>query len=139
MSHCIEWRHDGRRVLLPVLLFPPKPSIDLTGFEAIALVDTGSTTSGITPRVARGLGLLKRGKRPLGSARGEGQVERYLFRVRLRPPSDTPRFPYVFDDVSGFELVESFQFDALVGMDVLGQCDFEMHRDRRCRLGFGDA
>jgi hypothetical protein len=109
----------------------------LRGFEAAALLDTGSTTSAITPRVAQKLKLTPRGKRPLGSAQGEGQAERYLFRVGLRAPSEQPAFPYVFADVSGFELAEAFSLDALLGMDVLGQCDFAMDRRGLCRLSFG--
>src|SRR3954470_6120411 len=70
MSHCIEWRHHGRRILLPVIILPPTPSTDLTGYQGPALLDTGSTTSGIVPRVARYLALPRRGKRPLGSAQG---------------------------------------------------------------------
>jgi hypothetical protein len=122
---------------LPVVILPPTPSTDLTGYDGMALVDTGSTTTGITPRVARHLSLPKRGKRPLGSAQGEGQAERYLFRVGVQPPSDGPSFPYVFDDVIGFELAETFQFDALLGMDLLRQCDFAIFRPGGCRLVFG--
>ena len=137
MSHRIEWRHDGRRILLPVIILPPTPSTDLTGFEGTALVDTGSTTSGLTPRVARALALTRRGKRPLGSAQGEGQAERYLFRVGVRPATQSPTFPYVFEDIVGFELSETFQFDALLGLDVLKQCDFAIFRTGICSLGFG--
>ena len=139
MSLSIEWRHDGRRIVLPVTLLRPTPATDFTGYDGLALLDTGSTTSGITPRVVRTLDLRRRGKRPLGSAQGEGQAERYLFRVGLKPDADEmmPRFPYVFDDIVGFELVESFQFDALLGMDILRQCDFSMDRDASCRLAFG--
>lgn len=137
MSHSIEWRHDGRRILLPAVILPPAPFANLAGFEATALLDTGSTTSGVTPRVAELLKLTKRGKRPLGSAQGEGQAERYLFRVGLHLSRNQPAFPYIFEDVSGFELAETFVFDALLGMDILGQCDFEMRRDGRCRLAFG--
>jgi hypothetical protein len=137
MSHRIEWRSDGRRILLSVLILPPTPSIDLTGYEALALLDTGSTTSGVTGRVARALALTRRGKRPLGSAQGEGQAERYLFRVGVRPNVQAPAFPYVFDDIVGFELADSFQFDALLGMDVLRQCDFSMSRTGDCALSFG--
>jgi predicted aspartyl protease len=109
----------------------------LTGFEATALVDTGSTTTGITPRVAARLGLAQRGKRPIGSIQGEGQAERYIFRVALTLLEAAPSFPYVFDDVEGFELREGFQPDALLGMDLLKQCDFTMDRFGRCRLSFG--
>ena len=103
------------------------------------MLDTGSTTSGITQRVARALNLVRRGKRPLGSAQGEGQAERYLFRIGLPAsgPADAPRFPFIFEDVEGFELVDSFRLDALIGMDVLNQCDFQTGRDGLCRLTFG--
>lgn len=50
---------------------------------------------------------------------------------------DGPAFPFVFEGVSGFELAETFQLDALLGMDVLGQCDFSMDRAGLCRLQFG--
>jgi predicted aspartyl protease len=105
--------------------------------EADALLDTGSTTSAITPRIAKELGLRQLGKRPLGSAQGLGQAERYLFRIRLRTPADVPTFPFLFDEVSGFELSDSFQLDALIGMDILKQCDFSMSRTGTCTLTFG--
>lgn len=137
MSQCIEWRHDGRRLVLPVVILPPEPTSILTGVEADALLDTGSTTSAITPRIAKELGLRQLGKRPLGSAQGLGQAERYLFRVGLRTPADVPTFPFLFDEVSGFELSDSFQLDALIGMDILKQCDFSMSGTGICSLTFG--
>jgi predicted aspartyl protease len=137
MSHCIEWQHDRRRILLRVIILAPAPSTDLTGFEATALVDSGSTTTGIAPRVAKRLELARRGKRPIGSIQGEGQAERYIFRVGLALPDSSPSFPYLFDDVEGFELKEGFQPDALLGMDILSQCDFTMDRSGRCKLTFG--
>ena len=103
-------------------------------------MDTGATTSGITPRVAQHLDLPARGERPLGSVRGEEQAERYLFRVGLvsaREPDDPPSYPFLFEDVVGFELRHHFQFDALLGMDGLSQCDFATHRGGRCRLVAG--
>jgi predicted aspartyl protease len=135
----IEWRSDRRRLLIPVAILAPAPANDLTGMAVTALVDTGSTTTGVTRRVAEELGLVGRGKRPLSSAQGEGQAERYLFRVGLTPSCEegVPAFPYIFDEVIGFELTNSFQFDALLGMDILGQCDLDLHRDGRCRLRFG--
>jgi predicted aspartyl protease len=135
----IEWRSDRRRLLIPVAILAPAPANDLTSVAARALVDTGSTTTGITKRIAEQLGLLGRGKRPLSSAQGEGQAERYLFRIGLMPIGEegVPAFPYIFDEVIGFELTNSFQFDALLGMDILCQCDLELYRDGRCRLRFG--
>ncbi len=135
----IEWRSDRRRLLIPVAILAPAPAEDLTSVSAQALVDTGSTTSGITRRIADRLGLVGRGKRPLSSAQGEGQAERFLFRIGLIPDAadGAPAFPYVFDEVIGFELTNSFQFETLLGMDILAQCDLELRRDGRCRLAFG--
>ena len=140
MSRSIDGRHDRRRIILPVLILKPTPSFDLSGYQAQALLDTGSTTTGITPRVARSLCLARRGKRPIGSAQGEGQAERYLFRIGFHvvsPAPSDPTFPFVFEDVIGFELAENFMFDALIGMDILSQCDLQMERCGGWTLSFG--
>jgi hypothetical protein len=136
----VEWPRDPRRNLLPVLILRPFPTTDLSGHPATALVDTGSSVSGVAARLAQVLNLQRLGKRPLVSAQGEGQVERYAFRIGIEAGpslSGAPSFPFVFEEVIGIELTNGFEFDALLGMDILGQCDFEMHRDRRCVLRFG--
>jgi hypothetical protein len=136
----IEWRREPRRILLPVLILAPYPVTDLTGIEGRALVDTGSSISGVALRIAEALNLKGLGKRPLNSAQGLGQVQRYAFRVGLRPDaasSGGPSFPFVFEEVIGIELTNAFEFDSLLGMDILSQCGFEMLRDGRCRLSFG--
>jgi hypothetical protein len=46
-------------------------------------------------------------------------------------------FPFVFDEVIGIELTNALEFDALIGMDLLGRCDFAMTRDGSCSLRFG--
>ena len=138
MSHRIDWQRERRRILLPVLILPPYPVTDLTGIDAIALIDTGSTVSGIARDIARSLNLAGRGKRPLKSAQGEGQVERFAFRLGLRPdPAGSNAFPFVFEEVIGIELTNAFEFTALIGMDILGQCDFRSERDGRCSICFG--
>lgn len=105
----------------------------------MALVDTGATASGVTGRVIDALGLDRLGKRPLGSAQGEGQAERCSFRIALFPTDAlaAPTFPYIFEPVIGFELANSFTFDALIGMDILRQCDLTMDRSGHCSLCFG--
>ena len=65
---------------LPVSVTRAAPVNDLSSVSALALLDTGATTSGITSRIVDALGLLGMGKRPIGSAQGDGQAERYLFR-----------------------------------------------------------
>ena len=135
----VSWRHNGRQPLFNVTILPPAPTTDLRGASDVALLDTGSTSSGITRRLAESLGLVGRGKRPIASAHSESQVEHYWFRVALQPDSvdSAPTFPFVFEEVVGFELRNAFQFQILIGMDILRQCDLTMTRDHRCLLQFG--
>jgi hypothetical protein len=136
----IEWQREPRRILVSAIALAPFPITDLTGIDVKALVDTGSSVSGVARGVAEALNLKGLGKRPLTSAQGEGQVERYAFRIGFWPcrdDSSEPRFPFVFDEVIGIELTNAFQFTALIGMDILSRCDFEMRRDVSCRLAFG--
>jgi hypothetical protein len=136
MSHRVEWQREHRRILLPVVVLAPYPVTDLTGIEATALIDTGSSVSGLAMDLARSLGLVGLGKRPLKSAQGEGQIERYAFRVGLMSATSNA-FPFVFEEVIGIELTNAFEFNALIGMDILAQCDFRSARDGRCSLTFG--
>jgi Aspartyl protease len=133
----IALRHDRRRVVLPVIIAKPTLESALDGRDAIALVDTGSTTSGVRLDLAQSLGLPKRGRRPMSGVGGEAQLERYLFRLAVRPDGDRPAFPFVFDDVIGFELLATFGYDALIGMDILSQCDLSIRRDGSASLSFG--
>lgn len=138
MSNRIEWGHERRKILLPVLILAPFPVTDLTGAEATALLDTGSTTSGISTKLAQSLKLVGLGKRPLMSAQGQGHAERFAFRVGLKPDrNEMNAFPFVFDEVIGIELNNALEFSALLGMDILGQCDFRMDRNGFCSLQFG--
>lgn len=76
----------------------------------------------------------------MGGIGGEQQVERYLFRIGLDSDGDTndaPQFPFVFEDVEGFEMRNGFAFDVLLGMDILHQCDLTLDRTRTARLTFG--
>jgi hypothetical protein len=137
----IEWVREPRRILLPVLVLAPFPITDLSGVRGRALMDTGSTVSGVSTAVADALGLARLGKRPLTPAQGQGQVERLAFRIAFDTASpaasEARSFPFVFEEVVGIELTNAFEFDLLLGMDILRQCDFSMTRDGRCRLSFG--
>ena len=136
----VEWRRERRRVVLPVQVLAPFPSTELSGVDACALIDTGSSVSGISLALASSLGLGGLGKGPLKSAQGEGQVERYAFRIRLAPgeiQAGALGFPFIFEEVIGIELTNAFEFNALIGMDILSQCDFQMSRTGECRLSCG--
>jgi hypothetical protein len=132
----IEVRGNGRRILVPTLIFTPDQN-DLRSVETTALLDTGATASGITAEIADRLELRGMGKRPMGSARGVDQVQRFLFRLGLQPDDASGAFPYVFEPVLGFEITPGSSFDALIGMDLLEQCQLVLERGRRCVLTFG--
>jgi len=139
MSQRIDWQREHRRILLPIIVLAPYPVTNLTGVEATALIDTGSSISGVAFTIAEALNLVGLGKRPLKSAQGEAQVQRYAFRIGMRPNglANGAAFPFVFEEVIGIELTNAFEFNALIGMDILGLCDFSAARDGRCSLVFG--
>ena len=140
MPRTIEWRHDGRRLVVPVIIYPPLTGTTFEGVAGTALIDTGSTTTGINARVARRLGLRSIGKRLVSTVGGEKQIDRYIFRIGLEgraTDNDGPVFPYIFEEVDGFELLDSFSFDALLGMDILRQCELLIAPGNRCCLRFG--
>lgn len=136
----IELNRSNRRILVPITLLPPDTGVIVQGIAGHALLDTGATTSGIKTSVAGRLGLSATGKRPLLSAHGEAHAHRYIFRIALAPdaaPDEPPRFPYVFPETDGFELKDSFSYDAILGMDILSRCDLTLNRNGTGRLAFG--
>jgi hypothetical protein len=134
----IEWRCDRRRIVLSILILKPAPTSDLTHYEVSALLDTGANVSGVATHIAKTLDLPGIGRRPLMSAQGLGQAKRFLFRVGLKQPgSDAATLPFIFEETMGFELIDGTNLDAVLGMDVLSQCDLELRRDGTCRLSFG--
>lgn len=140
MSRTIEWRHDGSRLVVPVIVYPPQTGTTFEGIAGQALIDTGSTTTGVTARIADQLGLRSIGKRLISTVGGEKHIDRFIFRVGLEgqaADSDAPTFPYIFEEVVGFELLDSFSFDVLLGMDILRQCELLIAPGNRCRLTFG--
>ncbi|WP_439540176.1 aspartyl protease family protein [Sphingomonas sp.] len=140
MSRTIEWRHDGSRLVVPVIVYPPLTGTRLDGVPGNALIDTGSTTTGVTGKIAQKLGLRSTGKRLISTVGGEKHIDRYIFRIGLdghAADDDAPTFPYVFEEVVGFELLDSFSFDVLLGMDILRQCELLIAQGNRCRLRFG--
>lgn len=92
----IEWRREPRRILLPCIILRPYPEVDHEGLEATALIDTGSSVSGIGGKITTALGLSQLGKRPLKSAQGEGQAERYAFRIGLHPDQQGHDGPHMY-------------------------------------------
>lgn len=140
----LELRRKANRFLLPVAVLRPGDPTDLTYFDAIALLDTGATKSGIGPRPIAELGLESSGKSRLRSATDEVFVDYYLFRLGLYTteqivaetvgPGD---LPFIFEELNGFSWSKPGDFDVILGMDVLSLCDIHLTRNGRCRLIFG--
>lgn len=141
----LRWSTRGNRILVDVVVLNAGDPNDLTSFPAVALLDTGATVSGIGPRMISGLGLESYGKNRLKSATDELFVSYYLFRLGLHGSdgeaagagADAPRLPYIFDDLDGFSWSRHAEFDVILGMDVLRQCDLSMDRSGHCSLRFG--
>jgi hypothetical protein len=139
----LSFAHDGRRVLLEIAVLKPGGWEDFAWIPATALLDTGATVSGLGAPLIRKLGLLSYGKRVLKSAGDEAPVPYFMFRLGLFPdqsgPLADPRVPFVFADLDGFGWTRDADFEAILGMDVLRQCDLQMDRSGRGRLAFGHA
>lgn len=63
-------------------------------------------------------------------------VDYFLFRIAFKAGLSANGLPYVFAETDGFSWVEPKQFDVILGMDVLSQCDFRMDRSGRWQLTF---
>lgn len=111
--------------------------MDLTYQRYTALLDTGATSSWVTPRVISDLNLVELGRETVSVATEERVTSTYLFRVGLFPDvSLVSGLPFVFPDITGFRLAHRVGFDLLIGMDVLKRTDFRLMRDGSWRLEF---
>ncbi len=131
----LEWRHDRRRIQLPLSVLKPFPPSALTSVDATALLDTGATISGVSRWIMKSLNLPTIGKRPISTANGLLQTDHVAFRIGIR--DDREALPFVFDDVMGFTFADTQSFDVVLGMDILNGCDLRILRDGTCRLAFG--
>ena len=137
----IAWRHNGRQIVIPAAILRAENPADLSFERVIALVDTGATSSGIMPQVVEALDLKPHGKRLVKAAHGEAMSDTFVFRIGLFPDrldnAGQPILPYIFDAVMGLRFGPSEHFEAIIGMDILSQCDFSVTRNRHCHLAFG--
>jgi hypothetical protein len=137
----LSWRAGGNRILIDLVVLRGGDPADMTSIPARALLDTGATVSGIGPRIVQALDLSSHSKKRLKSATEEAFVDYYLFRIGFHVGNadlgDALQLPFVFDASDGFSWARSADFDVILGMDVLKQCDFTRDRTGRCTLRFG--
>jgi gag-polyprotein putative aspartyl protease len=131
----LKGRHDGRKILLPVAILRSDNPTDLTHVRGTALLDTGATTSALSPQIIEQLNLQTFEKRPLIVATEDRLVDYYLFRIGFFIEGNP--LPYVFAETDGFGMRTSNSFDVILGMDVLRQCDLNIGRSGSWELTFG--
>lgn len=125
----VEGQHDRRRILLPVAVLRSDNPLDLTHCVYTGLLDTGATSSWISPKVITDLGLVELMKERVSFAMNEQMATVYLFRLGLFAGQPLPGgLPYVFAETRGFKLNQRDDFDVILGMDILSQGDFTMKR-----------
>jgi hypothetical protein len=106
----------------------------------LALLDRGATSSAIGPRIISELKLEPYMKDLLVVATEERMVDYYLFRLGLfcdQSLDTAPAPPYIFAEISGFGMQDSRDFEVILGMDVLKQCDLRLDRSGIWELQFG--
>ena len=90
----------------------------------------------MTSRVAEALALPSLGKKPVQTAGGMIQTERYAFRIGFYP--DDAAYPHTLDGTFyGIGLADSDSFQIIAGMDVIGRNHLELHRDGTSIFRFG--
>lgn len=142
----VEWRHNKKSLLLPVVIFPGYHSLNPSeSLRVDGLVDTGATGTGIRRDLAEKLTLRAKGQRRVNTANGLIWATEYIIRLGFVPGNyDDPYFspdaqqPYVLEaELIGFELSPSFSYPILVGMDVICSGDLSIRRDGTARFEFG--
>lgn len=124
----------GRKAIVEIVLSDFDPGVAITGGAGIAayrgLIDTGASISSLTRSIVFSRGLNKRGKIDVDSA--SGQFRHSLFLVSLgfvTNSMERGRSVFMLEEpVQVIDVADNSAFDAIIGMDVLERCDFEMNR-----------
>ena len=133
----------GRQLLVTILVskFGPLESFQPVAVEA--LIDTGATRSGVCPSVVDQLELPQIGTVPLESATDDRLVPLFFCWMAIDPSITEPSrelgapSPHFFGAMEALGLRQSRSFEAILGMDVLSQCDLHLERSGFCTLRFG--
>ncbi len=91
----------------------------------------------MTATLAAGLGLPKRGKRVVIGARGENMHALLDFDIGFLIARDPTELRFLDGIIQGMDWGGHPEFDVLLGMDVLSQCELSSRRDRSFTLVVG--
>jgi predicted aspartyl protease len=129
----ISWRHDHRRILMPIAIFPSLREPNATQTCTIrGLVDTGATGTGIRRNIIDQLSLPIKGYRRVGTANGDIKATEHLIRIGMYPgeynmPDYNPPeiMPFVIErELLVYSLHPQFTYAAIIGMDVIAAGEF---------------
>lgn len=146
----IQGRHDGRAATIPVAI------VDVAKYREHkisandifkgakpfrALIDTGASSTMISPRVVTALGLQQVNKRPYSGLGGLSWRPAYLFHVAFyeTPPvdeSDISKIRICLKEINGGELSDEHTFDVLLGMDILTTGALRIDKDGTFSFSF---
>lgn len=107
--------------------------------EAVALLDTGATTTAIAPQLAEALKLQAVGRRIIDTAAGPRRANAYNFTLGFRQLAGTglSRPPlFLPNEIYGLDFTRGIAFDVLIGMDILGIGEFRMDQHRNWSFAF---
>ena len=140
----IEWRHDLRQLFLPVSILPSASAGNAShSFTAKALIDTGATKTGLRADIIARLALPKRDRAPIQTANGTLITDLHLVRMGLWTSGlndDTfaaaaSRLPFILDREFLIQALRpDFPHEMLLGMDVIGLCEFTVRGDGTASL-----
>jgi hypothetical protein len=126
----IRGGHDGRQILVPVILAGGTGQA-VVMVQATALLDTGASMTAIAPQLAEAMGLLPVGRLILDTAAGTRRANAYNFTLGFRMDSvgglaQPPLF--LPNEIYGIDFTKGQAFDVLIGMDILSKGDLRISR-----------
>ena len=138
----ISGRHNGRQLIVNVALVgvsfdadflapEQEPALSVFSEPVKALIDTGATSTSVSPQVAQTLRLRPSGKRDVMTANGLRRARFFEFHVAMLGQGEAATPFYLLPKTAkGDELnSDRFVFDILLGMDVISQGDLSIRRD----------
>jgi hypothetical protein len=146
----IQGHHNGRAAVIPVAIIDvakyrehkiSNASIFKGAKPFHALIDTGATSTMISPRVVAALGLEQVNQIKFGGLDGLSWRPAYLFHVGFyeTPPvdvNDVSNIRICRKAINGGGLSDEHTFDVLLGMDVLTTGNLHVDRDGTFKFTF---
>lgn len=140
----INWRHDRRQLFLPVSVMPSASADNASHAITVkALIDTGATKTGLRADLVERLGLAKRDRAPIQTANGTLITDLHLARLGLWTSQieedvfqlSRSTMPYILDREFLIQALRpDFSHEMLLGMDLVGLCEFQLRCDGTAKL-----